>query len=590
LKLVLVEGSVALKSHGVVNVLELNWGDLDTECENVIYILRPEAKATMQVASQISQAAPRNHSFELHFVPKRSFLSEQILRNQGVFDLVRIFEYPLGFIPYDTDVLSLGLDDAFAQVSLQSDDSCLIYSARALLQLQNVLGAIPDIKVKGDHSKKVLDMILRMRLEAEEEKVSHFGESDESDDDSVDFSGLAGDEKELDGLKSDLEFGSGLRRLEGLSGQIDSLLLIDRNIDLVTPLCTALTYESVLDNIIGIRNGHLSVDTDLVDPTAPKKGSKTLLSLNSSDHIYKEIRDMNIEGVLSFLNGKAREIKDNWQDVKGKEVQELYGYVQNRLRSHIIDSQLLPRHINIVNRIRDTTVYDRPFRKMWTVERDILQGGNQLAYIEEAIARQESWTKPIRLACLQSLVQNGIPAAQLDSLRKAIVQTYGYELIFTLNNLERLGMLKPKTSSSTWNGLVSSFKLLPTLGDVSKPEDISYVTSGYAPLSVRVVQLAIRPGWENGKDLLKKLGGRSINKVKQPGIEIAEDSLPRKKKKVMMVFFTGGITFAEIAALRFVAKQEDCPYDILIASTSIMNGKSILKSIAHEMENRLKPF
>jgi hypothetical protein len=42
-----------------------------------------------------------------------------------------------------------------------------------------------------------------------------------------------------------------------ISPQIDCLLLIDRNVDLLTPLCTQLTYEGLIDEIYGISNSKL---------------------------------------------------------------------------------------------------------------------------------------------------------------------------------------------------------------------------------------------------------------------------------------------------------------------------------------------
>lgn len=35
----------------------------------------------------------------------------------------------------------------------------------------------------------------------------------------------------------------------------DTLLLLDRNVDLLTPLATQLTYEGLIDEIYGITNG-----------------------------------------------------------------------------------------------------------------------------------------------------------------------------------------------------------------------------------------------------------------------------------------------------------------------------------------------
>lgn len=39
------------------------------------------------------------------------------------------------------------------------------------------------------------------------------------------------------------------------------------------------------------------------------------------------------------------------------------------------------------------------------------------------------------------------------------------------------------------------------------PNDISYVYSGYAPLSIRLTQLLARPGWRSIEEVLKMLPG-----------------------------------------------------------------------------------
>ncbi len=38
------------------------------------------------------------------------------------------------------------------------------------------------------------------------------------------------------------------------SDQVDSLIILDRSADWVTPMCTQLTYEGMLDEYVGIKN------------------------------------------------------------------------------------------------------------------------------------------------------------------------------------------------------------------------------------------------------------------------------------------------------------------------------------------------
>lgn len=42
-----------------------------------------------------------------------------------------------------------------------------------------------------------------------------------------------------------------------ITPQIDSLLILDRNVDLLTPLLSQLTYDGLIDEIFGINNSKL---------------------------------------------------------------------------------------------------------------------------------------------------------------------------------------------------------------------------------------------------------------------------------------------------------------------------------------------
>ncbi len=49
-----------------------------------------------------------------------------------------------------------------------------------------------------------------------------------------------------------------------ISQTIDSLIIIDRSVDPITPLCTQLTYEGLIDEVFGIRTSHVKVDSSIV--------------------------------------------------------------------------------------------------------------------------------------------------------------------------------------------------------------------------------------------------------------------------------------------------------------------------------------
>ena len=52
--------------------------------------------------------------------------------------------------------------------------------------------------------------------------------------------------------------GSSSDPLLSSSSKIDSLIVLDRRVDMITPLLTQLTYEGLVDELIGIKNCGLS--------------------------------------------------------------------------------------------------------------------------------------------------------------------------------------------------------------------------------------------------------------------------------------------------------------------------------------------
>lgn len=57
--------------------------------------------------------------------------------------------------------------------------------------------------------------------------------------------------------------------------------------------------------------------------------------------------------------------------------------------------------------------------------------------------------------------------------------------------------------------------LLTLCSLLQNPNDISYVYSGYAPLSVRLAQLLARPGWRSIEEVLKMLPGPHFEERQQ---------------------------------------------------------------------------
>ncbi len=230
--------------------------------------------------------------------------------------------------------------------------------------------------------------------------------------------------------------------------------------------------------------------------------------------------------------------------------------------------------------------------------------------------------------CLQSITKGGIPSGRFETLRHEFIHCYGYPWLQTLVGLEKAGLLKRggtgwvdnATRTTPWSALRRSLRLINESVDVIAQDDIAYVSSGYAPLSVRLVQACIQPGWESLNDsVFKYLPGPTID-VKQKStdpqlldgqvedmkaisssasvklqssqgdkqrLDLETGRLGKGGKRIMLVFYIGGVSYMEIAALRLLSTRKDFPFHIVVATTCILNGVQIIKQCAPPLVNKL---
>lgn len=142
--------------------------------------------------------------------------------------------------------------------------------------------------------------------------------------------------------------------------------------------------------------------------------------------------------------------------------------------------------------------------------------------------------------------------------------------------LENLHLLIPPpikpAAPFPYPSLRKSLRLL-TDSPEDAPTDISFTYSGYAPLSCRLVQAIVQKGavlgagsntdtgtrqaqahpivgWKGFDDVIKTLPGETVDVIQTPGASVKDAA-----GSTTLVFFLGGCTFTEVAALRWMGKQ-----------------------------------
>ena len=487
--------------------------------------------------------------------------------------------------------------------------------------LQQHHGLFPRILCKGDNAKRLADLLIRMR---KEEVVG-----EESSNASNPLPNL------------------------NPSTNIESAIIIDRSVDFPSVLMTQLTYEGLVDEIFSISANATEMPTSVVGqaPQANASGSastakvpqqqslKRKVPLDPTDGLYNTLRDANFAVVGSLLNKVARKLQSSY-DKKGiasKTTSELRDFVA-KLPGYQAEQASLKVHTAIAEEIIKRTKGDF-FARSLEVQQTTIAGADLSAAhdtIDEIISRGASLQQVLRLICLESCVNAGLRSRDFDALRRSILLAYGYQHLLTLGNLEKTGLLYQRGSAFSTSRTATNIqptnytqvrKQLHLIVDEineSEPEDIAYTYSGYAPLSVRLVQcvldkqkiaslgssssfassatstigtaggsgpapstaaLSSSHGFRPFDDAVRAVRGATAD-VSQSGEERAmrarmslAGQSPNEQRTVL-VFYLGGVCRAEISALRFVARQ--VKKRIVVCTTNVISGNGMMDALIEE--------
>lgn len=591
-----------LQEYGVDKFFILENNNVDSSQHNVVFVARGEcgrhAEAIAGQIKRVQRESQTAHDFHIFWVPRRTLVSDQLLEEAGVLGDVSIAELLLFFFPLESDVLSLELDDSFRNLYLSKDVTPNYLLARALMEVQQNHGLFPRIIGKGDNAKRVADLLSRMRQEL-----------------------LAGEDA-ADVAKTGLT----------PSTTNESVIIIDREVDYVTPLLTQLTYEGLIDEVFEIQNNQTKVDTTVVGATAQQSAAvtsqsrKRAIQLDSSDKLYDQLRDANFAIVGGLLNKVARRLQQVQTDYESKhktktlaELKEFVGQLPGYQQGH----QSARIHTGLAEEIIKHTRTDQ-FKGLLEMQQNLAAGADsssQFDGIEELIARGTPLRETLRLLCIYSCISGGVKPKEFDQFRRLILHGYGYQHILTMSNLEKLQLFLSRSSplagmipmagaagaggtKTNYTYLRKQLRLIVDEVQEDDPNDVAYVYSGYAPLSIRLVQCVLQKqyllsvtkgngapgaggalsaagtqGWHGFDEAVKHVRGQTFYELQK-----GEDKTVKARallsgsghKQTVFVVFVGGITFTEIAALRFMAKQEQGRRNIVICTTSIISGNRIM--------------
>ncbi|XP_054627516.1 vacuolar protein sorting-associated protein 33B [Dunckerocampus dactyliophorus] len=550
-----------LKQHDVDKLYKVEYKPVISTSDQLCFLIRPRIQTVKWICDMVNadKAAGKCRRYKVIFTPQKFYACETVLEEQGVYGDVTMDEWAFYLLPLDNDIISLELPEFFRDNFVAGDQRWVRTAGSALHLLHSIYG--PFSKVYG------IGRCSKMAYESWREQVEE------------------GDQK--------------VRKSE-----IGNVFLIDRDVDFVTPLCSQVVYEGLVDDIFRIKCGCVEFGPDV---SSSDKSIKVML--NSQDKVFNEIRNEHFSNVFSFLSQKARNLQTAYDKRRGMDIKQMKTFVSEELKGLKQEHRLLSLHISASESImKKKTKQD--FQELLKTEHSLLEGfeiRECTSFIEEHINRQVSMIESLRLLCLLSLTENGLLPKDYRSLKTQYLQSYGVEHLLTFANLRQMGLLVEQQQGETltvmenkvgklvndktagkltdafsslakkshFRALSRKLNLVPKSDeeyDLRVPRDMAYIFSGaYVPLSCKLIEQVLeRDGWTGLEEVVRLLNGNEF-------VVTGNNGAKNEAQRVVLVMFLGGCTFSEISALRFLGKERG--YTFIVVTTAITNSSRLLEAL-----------
>ncbi|KAJ6243209.1 vacuolar protein sorting-associated protein 33a [Anaeramoeba flamelloides] len=546
--LLMIVSNEFFRENNIIVQRSLSSEPINHEEGPILILVRTEIHKMNIVSNFIKEQEKKNgknkHKYHLFFVPHQEILCEKALETLGVRQLVTLYEFDLDLFPLDQDLLTMSRNSSFASLS-QGDPEILSDVAKSLKKLEYLFGQFEEICWLGKNSQLVLQMYENLQSKRNTQTSEN--------------------------------------------SQINKVILVDRTIDLITPLLTQQTYEGMIDEIYGIENSILEMDPGIVGKqTQNQKDQKIRFALNSNDSFFQGIRDLNWISAIKTFKLKSKSISQLYASSNDdRTIKELKKFIHD-VQTSRDETVSLKNHIDISEHAQKSI-------DKGTIMREIIQ--NELSmladsmvffdFIKYIIYDEENMIKILRFMCLHSLIHSG-KTKQLSEIKKEFLFEYGFKYLPMLQHLEKIGLLTDNPNIN-FSGLRNLLKLYNE--DQALTIGPHTVFSGYKPLSVSLIQQILdkKKNLKNfnkaTKNYLKtEYGEYNVNKnnTETNKSEEVEEEEEKKEEidtnKVCLVYFIGGVTYGEISALRMLSQQSNSEYNFVIATTNIMNGDQMIKS------------
>ncbi|MDR3581827.1 MAG: hypothetical protein P4L67_00965 [Candidatus Pacebacteria bacterium] len=242
---------------------------IDVDTKVVVFVLKPNPVLIKTIIRLVTETKEEK-KFLVFLCPRYTVLCKDMFEAGNVLKSLDIHELPYELIPLEKDLLSLDDNSSFRNLILGYNYQSLTLVKHSVQRLEALYGKIPIKCGKGPWSCTILNSLAGR----DKDKDPHAAKEDQS------------------------------------VSEIDALIMLDRSVDMYTPLLTQMTFEGIIDEFFDIKCGIIDVDTQIVDPeTKGPAGKRTLHLFSSEDIMFAECRDLHFNLMKEQFPNKYEEMK-----------------------------------------------------------------------------------------------------------------------------------------------------------------------------------------------------------------------------------------------------------------------------------------
>ena len=519
--------------------------------------------------------------FHFIFIPIETYELINFLMGPGIGNRYSVTSFNIDLVPIDNDLISMEKIGSFKKIYADKDTTPISDFAESFIKLEICFGKVKHKYIKGEKAKLFNNLLIKKESEVN--------------------------------MKT--------------TDEILGMIILDRSVDFITPFTSNYTYEGLFDEHFGINRGYSIFDNKYLTVTDNKKkekkekedkdkASKKVLYYLTSDHaskLYNDIKCMNYLDANKYMyelrthyleDTKKKNEKSNDLATIQKNMETLREFITLYKNPLVINGKFMDKFIEENLKPDNVT-----FRKQESIFLCATMPSNLKLFYDDYITDKKDLYKLINLLILETLTQGCVK--EYNSIKRDILNVYGYQHIFLLRDLETIGLIKERADAIglikekvniknmimeyTYPQILTKLGLInPGANDLkNKYKDCSYIFQGYCPIILRLIERAVEGKWGKLKEVITKIPGHTF--FPENEIEIEKPPLNEHRVHTIFVVFVGGVSYNEIAGIRFINRKLKSIFDknkerdknatrvqLIIVTTEILNKKKIFDSLGKE--------